>query len=410
MFFHRGLSRAVAGAAFALSLSVPAFAQPATGLSLPEALARAEAQAPTVAEAKAAVDAARGRTLQAGAIPNPEARLEVENFSGSGVYSGLDLAETTLAIGQTIEMGGKRESRIAAGNAEIVAAETRQTIARADLNLEVRRLFAIALATREQVALAQGALDRARDLARVAQTLVDAGREPPLRALRAKSAAAEAEAEFQRVSSDDSSARAALAALLGDTIAPTSVAGTFETLTDTPKLVDPTETLNVRLALAEADAARAIVSRERASAATDITIELGAKRFQDSRDTAVVFGLSLPIPIFDRNQGNIAAASADVSAANARRLQALAEAVRRMNDADSLLRAAQARVTTLETSAVPAANEALALARAGFEAGRFTLLDVLDAEAAFASAQSSLIDARRDRANAAAALSRAVAR
>ena len=78
-------------------------------------------------------------------------------------------------------------------------------------------------------------------------------------------------------------------------------------LTETPKLVDPTETLNVRLALAEAESARAIVSRERAAAASDITVELGAKRFQESRDTAVVLGLSMPIPIFDRNQGNIAA-------------------------------------------------------------------------------------------------------
>ena len=410
MFFPRGLSRAVAGAALVLSLSGPAWAQSGSVLTLPEALARAEAQAPALAEAKAAVDAARGRTQQAGFSPNPEARLGVENFSGSGLYTGLDLAETTLAIGQTIEMGGKRESRIAAGNAEITTAETRQTIVRADLGLEVRRLFAVALASREQVALAQGALDRARDLARVAQTLVDAGREPPLRALRARAAAAEAEAEYQRVSSEDTSARAALAALLGDTVAPVAVAGTFEALTEAPKLVDPTETLDVRLALAEAEAARAIVSRERAAAATDITAELGVKRFEDSRDTAVVFGLSMPIPIFDRNQGNIAAASADVNAANARRLQALSDAVRRMNEADSQLRAAQSRVTTLETSAVPAANEALDLARSGFEAGRFTLLDVLDAEAAFASAQSSLIDARRDRAIAAAALSRAVAR
>lgn len=410
MFFPRGLSRAVAGVALAISLAGPAWGQSGSILTLPEALARAEAQAPALTQAKAAVDVARGRTQQAGFSPNPEVRLEVENFSGSGLYAGLDLAETTFAIGQTIEMGGKRESRIAAGTAEVIAAETRQVIARADLGLEVRRLFAIALASREQVALAQGALDRARDLAKVAQTLVDTGREPPLRALRARSAAAEAEAEFQRVASEDSSARAALAALLGDTVAPAAVAGTFEALTATPKMVDPTETLDVRLALAEAEAARAVVSRERAAASTDITAELGVKRFEDSRDTAVVFGLSMPIPIFDRNQGNIAAASADVTAANARRLQALAEAVRRMNESDSQLRAAQARVTTLETSAVPAANEALDLARAGFEAGRFTLLDVLDAEAGYASAQSALIDARRDRANAAAALSRAVAR
>src|SRR5690349_17663981 len=141
MIFPRGLSRAVAGAALVLSIAGPAWAQSASVLTLPEALARAEAQAPALTAAKAAVDAARGRTEQAGYMPNPQARLEVENFSGSGLYSGLDFAETTLAIGQTIELGGKRESRIAAGKAEILAAETRQTIARADLKLEVRRLF-----------------------------------------------------------------------------------------------------------------------------------------------------------------------------------------------------------------------------------------------------------------------------
>jgi cobalt-zinc-cadmium efflux system outer membrane protein len=185
--------------------------------------------------------------------------------------------------------------------------------------------------------------------------------------------------------------------------------GTFESLTVTPSLIDPTQTLDVQLAEAEAEAARKVVTRERAAAATDVTAELGAKQFGQGGDTAVVFGLSLPIPIFNRNQGNIAAASADVNGANARRLRALAESVRRMREAEGLLSAARARATTLESSAVPAAAQALDLARAGFEAGRFSLLDVLDAEAAYASAQSALIEAQRDRANAAAALNRAVA-
>jgi cobalt-zinc-cadmium efflux system outer membrane protein len=136
---------------------------------------------------------------------------------------------------------------------------------------------------------------------------------------------------------------------------------------------------------------------------------LGAKQFADSNDTAVVFGVTAPIPIRNRNQGNIAAASADVSSANARRVQAVADSVKRMREADGQLAAARARATTLEASAVPAAAQALELARSGFEAGRFSLLDVLDAEAAYASAQSALIDAQRDRANASAALSRAVA-
>jgi outer membrane protein TolC len=77
MFSPRGLLRAVAGAALVMSLAGPALAQAGSILTLPEALARAEAQAPALAEAKAAVDAARGRTQQAGVIPNPEARARL---------------------------------------------------------------------------------------------------------------------------------------------------------------------------------------------------------------------------------------------------------------------------------------------------------------------------------------------
>jgi cobalt-zinc-cadmium efflux system outer membrane protein len=409
MFSHRAISRALAGVALAACLATPAFAQSAVPITLPEALLRAEAKAPALAEARAAVSAALGRTRQAGLSPNPAARLSVENFAGSGLYSGLGLSETTLALSQTLELGGKREARVAAGQAEVRAAEARYVIARANLNVEVRRLFADALAARDQVSLARAARDRAQDLARVSQTLVDSGREPPLRALRAKAAASEAEAELSRATADDNAARAGLAAVLGDTVLPSEVAGTFETLTDTPALIDPGRTIDVQLAEAETEAARKVVARERAAAATDVTVEVGAKQFAERSDTAVVFGVTAPIPVFNRNQGNIAAASAEVNSANARRIQALADSVKRMREADGSLSAARARASTLETSAVPAAAQALDLARSGFEAGRFSLLDVLDAEAAYASAQSALIDAQRDRANASAALSRAVA-
>lgn len=382
-------------------------AQAQVAITFSEALARAEAQAPSLVDAQAAVDAARGRTRQAGLIPNPELRLEVENFSGSGLYNGLDVADTTLALGQTIELGGKRRTRIAASQADVVAAEVGLAIARADLNNNVRQLFADALASREQVLLAEAALQRARDLADVAQTLVDVGREPPLRSLRARSAAAEAEAALSLRIAEDNAARANLAARLGDTIPPSRVIGTFEDLTLAPSPVDPSLTLDVRLTEAASEAARAVVRRERASAYSDVTVELGARQFRDTGDTAAVFGLSAPIPIFNRNQGNVAAARSDVIATSARRLQALADAAQRIREADTALTAARARVETLEGSAVPAAAEALDLARAGFEAGRFSLLDVLDAENAYASAQSSLIEALRDLSVAAAALERA---
>lgn len=386
------------------------FAQTGQTLTLEEALARAESNAPALIQAGAAVDAAQGRRQQAGLGPNPEARLEVENFSGSGLYSGLDLAETTLAIGQTIELGGKREARLRAGEAEVSAAQLSARIARADLTVEVKSRFATALASEAQVTLARAALSRANDLAKSAQALVDAGREPPLRALRAKTAAAEAQAELDRLIAADNAARSALAALLGDVTAPQRVVGSLAGQQRPQGIPDPMQSLDVRLAEAEADAARAIVDRERTAGATDLTAELGLRRFEEDGESAIVFGLSLPIPIFNSNQGNVAAANADVRAADSRRVQAIAESVQRIRAAEDAYAAAESRVRTLEEIAGPTAQQALDLARTGFEAGRFSLLDVLDAEDAFASAQATLIEAQRDRAVAAAELERALAR
>ena len=407
MISNRILARTLCVAILMSGSAGASFAQTAQTLTLEEALARAESNAPALIQAGAAVDAAQGRRQQAGLGPNPEARLEVENFSGSGLYSGLDLAETTLAIGQTIELGGKREARLRAGEAEVLAAQLSARIARADLTVEVKSRFATALASESQVALARAALGRANDLAKSAQALVDAGREPPL---RARTAAAEAQAELDRLIAADNAARSALAALLGDVTAPQRVVGSLADQQKPQGVPDPLQSLDVRLAEAQAVAARAIVDRERTAGTSDLTAELGLRRFEEDGESAVVFGLSLPIPIFNSNQGNVAAANADVRAADSRRVQSIAESVQRIRAAEDAYAAAESRVRTLEEIAGPTAQQALDLARTGFEAGRFSLLDVLDAEDAFASAQATLIEAQRDRAVAAAELERALAR
>src|SRR3546814_19889380 len=77
-------------------------------------------------------------------------------------------------------------------DAELLAAQYRLEIARADLALDVRNQFAAAVAARDSLALARENETRARELVRVAQAMVDPGHEPPLRAFRAKAALVQA--------------------------------------------------------------------------------------------------------------------------------------------------------------------------------------------------------------------------
>ena len=403
------LPRFAAGCAatvVACALSVLATAAAAEPVTLAEALARAAASSPTLAAAEADVAAAQGRAQQAGFRPNPELGVEVENFAGTGAFTGLRDAETTVSVGQRFELGGKRPARQRAAEAEVEAARLRLAVARADLLREVRDTYAEAFADGRRVELAREQFVRAENLQTIATELVDAGREPPLRALRARTAALAAVAGVRAAEAEYAEAQRALAALWGgaddlpEPVAPTDEAVPAAT-------VDPAEALDVRLAEAEVASSVAVVARERTLSRPDVTVSVGARQFQGSDDTALVVGASLPIGIFDRNQGNIAAANAERTGAEARRNAALAGAIRRTRDAQAALRTAEARLAFLETRAEPEAIEAVRIAREGFSAGRFTLLDVLDAEEALNTVQSELITAQLDRAQAIAALTRA---
>ncbi len=381
-----------------------AFAEPVT---LAEALSRAATTSPTLAAAEADVAAAVGRAQQAGFRPNPELGLEVENFSGTGAFNGIDEAESTLSIGQRFELGGKRPARERAARAEVDAARLRLAVARADLEQQVRDAYAEAYADSRRVELAREQFIRADNLQTIATELVDAGREPPLRALRARTSALEAVGRVRAAEAEYAEAQRALAALWGGGGDELPEPAAPEALASPASVIDPASALDVRLAEAEVATSIAVVDRERTLSRPDVTVSVGARQFRGTDDTALVFGASMPLGLFDRNQGNIAAANADRTGAEARRNAALAGAIRRTRDAQAALRTAEAQLTFLETQAEPEAIEAVRIAREGFSAGRFTLLDVLDAEEALNTVQADMITAELERAQAVAALTRA---
>src|SRR5262245_54365070 len=111
-FRHRA-----AGACFMACVAAFAAAdEPASnqaGLTLADALRAASTNNPALRGAPFELQALEGRRQQAAVRPNPELELEFENFAGSGALSGTDALESTLALSQLIELGGKRDARTA---------------------------------------------------------------------------------------------------------------------------------------------------------------------------------------------------------------------------------------------------------------------------------------------------------
>lgn len=386
-----------------------AWAQPASKpMTLAQALDTAREGSPLLGAANASVEAARARQTQAGAGINPELSFDVENFAGNGLLSGMDSSESTLGISQQLELGGKREARTDTAGRQADVSVIRALITRADLDRTVRERFADLAAAGERLELASLALERAKKLSGVAKSLVDAGREPPLRLLRAQAQETQALAQLNIASVDLAVAQHALSSLWGGRPVGVEAVGPWEFQRSEDRLNSaPNETLDYRLSKAEHDVAEASLRLEKANAWVDVTVSASMRRFEATGDRAWVAGIRIPIPIQNTNAGGIAAARAEDRAAEFRVSVALIEAVRMLNDARAAFEAADARVRALESTAVLQAEEALNLAQIGYEAGRFQLIDVLDAEEAFSSIRNALIDAKLARAKAGAALVRA---
>lgn len=380
----------------------PALAEPAP--AYPELLVRAVG-APKLAVGAAEVDAAQGRLRQAGTWRNPELSLESENFAGSGPFEGFDQAETTLSMSQTFELGGKRQARTSAAQSELATARAKANLARADYAAQLAVAYAEAEAADQKLRQAEELLAAAQTDARSARELVDAGREAELRALQASAERDAAHADRDEALAGRGAAFARLSTLAGSANLFDGIGESLLNRTPPTRVAAASITPAVVLASAERDAAVARVQVERRQAAPDVTLSGGVRRFEAENATALVAGISMPLPIFDSNRGAASAARAELRAAEARLRQAELEAAADLQVSQAQLRSATGRVEAASAGETAAA-EAYRLARIGYEAGRLPLLELTSARRALASARVRVLDARLARVRAEAEIAR----
>ena len=401
----RPLAAAVVGAS-ACALAPTAFADPAP--PFPALLAQARASAPRPAESLAQVAEAEARARQAATLPNPILSVEVENFAGSGPFRDTGAAETTASVAQVIELGGKRSERIAAGRAAVGAARAGAALSQADFAFDLAKAYVEAEASERRLEIVAETLRLAEEDSRIARALVDAGKEADIRSVQVRAALLSARAALDKARAARVEAFGRLTALSGSTASLTSIPVSLLAHAEQQEVapqIDPMQSPAYRAAAAARDAAARQVRVERTRSVPDVTLSVGGRRFEADDASALVAGLSVPLPLFDRNRESITASRAALTAAEARlnaaRLEALAQAssaITRFETSQTRLQAAQA--------GEDAAGEAARLARLGYEGGKLSLLELLTARRAYAEARAQTLEAQLARLNAEAALAR----
>ncbi len=421
------LARAASAAALAAALSIPsawpapeAPAPPAapSSLTLDEAIRLAVGASPALRAARERVAVEEGLRHQAGLYPNPDLSLDATWFTDTWNYR-----EAILTLRQPIPWHGKRGLMQHEADERIAAARADAESARLDLFLKVRESFYRIIWSGTILDLDRENLEAARAIHTAVEARVAAGDAAPFEALKAAVEVSRAESEVRQVEGERQAETAVFNLLLG---LPASAATTVAAATS---FAAPVDLAPIGQNAPEADLpdllTRALRTQPEiqarahaalaAGAAADLArldprpdIGVGPSFGTDQGEAMVGVGLSLKLPVWDRNQGRIAAADAgrrqaeaEVDAARLLVSSSVADAYGRFRSASDLRRLYQEGLLAQADSLVE-------LARKSYDGGATGILDLLDARRTAILVKEDYYRACLDAALAAARLRRAV--
>ena len=373
----------------------------ATGvLTRDQALTLAMMHHPSLTAVAYDVRSAEALRLQARRLPNPMLKFELEEYDRDG--AGIDSSESSVAVVQPIELGGKRgwRRRVAGARGELAGWAYEQQ--RIEVFSQTTERFVAVIAAQQGLALAASTVELAEQTHRAVDERVEAGKEPPLQVSRAA-----AELEMVRLGQIEaasrlSGARLALAAMWG------MQAATFEAAEGSLELsLDPIpalEALKPRLAgnpllarwESELRLRRAALGAARAARIPDLQAKLGYAQYEEDGTDAFTFGVGLQLPVFNRNQGGVAVAELALARAETERAATATALAVELTAAHTALALAQKRVVALRGKVAPAMQKAFDAAAEGYRRGKFGLLDMLDAQRKLIETNVKLLDAWSD--------------
>lgn len=383
------------------SASAAAWSAP---LTLEAAIDLALRANPTLRAAGSEVAAQEGALAQAGALPNPELELLREG-------EGSSSRTTTATLNIPIELGGKRAARVEAARQEGALAAIALEAERDKVRADAAAAFHDVVAAQERERMARELVALAGRALAAAGKRVEAGTLSPVEETRARVAQGSARIEALQAGRDLEGARIRLAALWGGDARQLSIhAPQAAALPPAPPLDQLLAQLDrspaMRHARAQVGQREALARLERARRTPDVNVIVGAQREGPDTRNRAVLGLSVPLPLFNRNDGAVLDALRRVDKA---RDQQDAEGVRlraELAQAHARLTAALAECALISTEILPGAEDAERAANRGFELGKFGLIDVLDAQRVLAQSKNHYLNAVAESHRAAADIAR----
>ena len=381
---------------------------------LADALSAATEGSPALASYSWELRAREAREIQAALRPNPALSLEIEDVGGRGELSGFSGSQSTLQLGQLIELGGKRAARMRAARLEHAVVGIDYEAVRLDVLAATTQAFVDVLAGQERVKLADESAALARELLHAAERRLRAGIAPPFEVSRASVAESDARVVLEQARLMLDAARRVLAASWGSEEPRFERGeGELDRLGDAPGFDALRAALGANPALRRWQGERArreaALGLARSQAVPDVEIGPGVRYLAGPDSAAFLLSASIPLPLFHRNQGAIAEAGNRLAQASDEERTARLDAVRELTAEYQRLSSAHASALAYRSEILPASRKALEQVRARYLEGRSSQLDVIDAQRTLFGSRAEYLDALATYHRSVAAIERLIA-
>jgi outer membrane protein, heavy metal efflux system len=383
-----------------------AYSKTVNKLTLDQAIINVLESSPMLKAADYEAKAAAARIRTAKQSPQYRGSIELENFAGSGLHSGTDLLETTLSLSKVLELGDKSKLRGDLSYNKAMLLRNEQDSKRLDLLAETTKRFIEVITDQQRLVNANDSIDIAIRTKQVVEKRVKAGKSPNAELRRAKIALARSELKLEHAKHKLDSARLKLATLWGEMPRgesqisfSTAVANLFEI-----QQAEPFESL-VTLLERNPDLVRFATEKRlaqsrtlltRSSGQSDMEITGGLRHFNFTGDTALVMSLNIPFGSSSRARSNIE--ESEIMALRDPLVfeQQYLSLYATLFELHQEIKHAIDAVTALRKTIIPQAEQALKDYEKGYAAGRYSFLELTEAQKLLLDLKLELVIAASD--------------
>ncbi len=345
--------------------------------------------------------AREARALQSGLLPNPQLEIRVEDVAGSGNFNGFDQSQTTIQLSQLVELGGKRGARLRANDLFGKLAGWDYETKRMDILTEVSKAYADVLKAQQHVLLAESLTVLGENFVNAVTERVKAGKVAPLEQTKAEISLSTMRIQLAKENRELEMARRSLSVLWG------SAEPQFESALGNFFAISPLPTLEQLMSRAEGnpdlqrwatelEQRQAVVDKELTKRIPNLKLSGGFRRIEETDDNALVVGFSLPLQLFDRNQGSIREARHKLAKANAQKRAAEIRIKKNLLGVYNTVNFTHSKVLAIKNKILPGAKKAFEGINEGYRFGKFGYLDVLDSQKTYFEGHGQYLEALAD--------------